>query len=213
MPKKVLPTAGEGKYLGQELIKLGFRQVTRNDWKFVRETEDLKVPRKRTGYEIGYVYFANGYLVYVWTTFDAETFEAFESDAGWVLVVGEGNKRLYSSPRLHRTKYFISRILSYAWICKWKIDHRPLCPECKKAMVLARGKHLKQRYWKCAYRKGHVNHKNVNISWDSNLPKKAQKFLDERRKKRSKYRKKRRKEGKSTDQAMLRRKTYEKRKR
>src|SRR5690606_30622255 len=109
MPKKVLPTISQGNYLGKELMRLGFRPISLKDWKFARDAQGLKVPRKREGYERGYLYYANGYRVYVWTTFDVHTGCAFDSDAGWVLIVGEDNKRLYSSPRLHRTKYFISR--------------------------------------------------------------------------------------------------------
>lgn len=210
MPRQVLPTAAQGRYLDVELRKLGFRLVTRKDWKFTRDTEGLKVPRKREGYEVGYVYYANGYRVYVWTTLDAQTSKVFAQDAGWVLVVGEGNKRLYSSPRLHRTKHFISRILSYAWICKWKIDHRPVCSECKEPMRLVRGKHLKQRFWKCSNRTKHEFGESTSISWDMELPPRAQKFLDTKRKQRASYRTKRRAEGKSTDQAMLRRKRWEK---
>ena len=211
MPRQVLPTVEQGRYLGNELRKLGFRRISKKEWNFTRDTTELKVPRKRTGYEIGYLYYANGYRVYVWTTLDADTEKAFDSDAGWVLIVGKNNKRLYSSPRLHRTKYFISRILSYAWICKWKIDHRPVCSECNNPMKLVRGKHLKQRFWKCNNRKHHSHKKAFTVSWDMELPPKAQKFLDEKRKKRARYRKKRRKEGKSTDQQMLKRKKWQKR--
>lgn len=209
MPQQVLPTMAEGIYLGDELRKMGFRRITRKDWKFARDSQELKVPRTREGYEIGYVYYANEYKVYVWTTLDAATKLPFQQDSGYVLIVGEDNKRLYSSPRLHRTKHFISRILSYAWIAKWKIDNRPLCSECSEPMKIVRGKHLKQRFWKCENRRDHDLHESVSVGWDYKVPEKAQKFLDSKRRKRAKYRKARRKAGKSTDTQMLKRKTWE----
>ena len=68
MPKKVLPNPVDYAWFLTQLTNRGFRPVSvaefRNDFKRLK----LKAPRPRPGREDGFLFFANGLTVRVWTT-------------------------------------------------------------------------------------------------------------------------------------------------
>jgi hypothetical protein len=115
-------------------------------------------------------------------------------DLGWTLI-SEGDTGCYFAKPFRRTKNYVKNILSYAWICKFKIENRPLCPTCHRFMKIARGKALRSRYWRCDNPSMHKEH--VHIDWDFGLGPKAKSFLAGRRKETCRYNKKRAAEGKA----------------
>ena len=207
MPKKILPTEQGIKYFDCEMRKMSYRVLNRLEFRkdFVRL--GLIAPRRKPGREIGYRFFSNGLEAIVWTTFLVGQNKPREEDLGWALI-REGDKVLYFSHPIRRTKGFIRKLLSYAWLVRHRVEHRPLCPECKDYMKVARGKGLKSRYWICMKKSKHKDGKPVFLDWDWELGPRAIKFLKKERKARRKYHQQRKKEGKSTDQAMLKRKKW-----
>ncbi len=212
MPKRAVLTVNDFLTIKNELERLGFREVGiyefRNDFKRL----GLQSPRKVSGREVGFKFEANHLIVKVWTSFEKKTGEFRKKDAGWVLIC-QGDDARYFSGKLHRTKNFVARILSFAWISKWKVEHRPLCPVCHAFMEITTGsKNPKSKYWSCEKILSHPNGKKSRLDWDHGITRekmpKAYLFLMKKRKKAAKYRAKLRKEGKPTDQAMFKRKKW-----
>ncbi len=208
MPVKVLPDVSDLERLSYELQHLGFRLVTDVEFRknFVRL--GLKAPRPRHGREVGFEFAANGLVVWVWTTWLARECQAREVDEGWVLIA-DGDEAVYFSHPLHRTKNFTQNLLRQAWLARWRVLHRPLCPKCKNFMDIVRGRGLKARYWRCDRRKAHTDQKPVSLDWDHGLPKKAKKFVEASRKRRERYEKERKAEGKTLHTALLKRRSWE----
>lgn len=207
MPRQILPSRADFQRISKELKKLGFREISS---KKVREQIvwlGLKAPRRRLGRETGFVYHNNGLWVYVWTTWLLREGRARREDTGWVLI-STINKALYFSRPTHRTKNFVVHLLSRAWIAKWRIDHRPSCPECGKWMNIARGRGTGARYWSCKRVADHEDGKAVHQPWDKNLPPKAKKYVRRLRKEKSRSRERRREEGRPVGVAPLRRRSW-----
>jgi transposase-like protein len=199
-------------YIEDTLVfQWGFEKISPKE--IQKEIENLKSPRSTKGREVGFRYTVNGLEVVVWTTWLLKENKARESDSGWVIIRDAIRKNiLYSSHPLHRTKNFAKNLLSQAWIAQWRIQHRPHCPECGKFMVIARGKGMKSRYWKCSNYRDHKTGKSVCRDWDFNLSPKAKAYLRRLRKKRRKYRDKRKKELKPNYVALKKRKKWEQKK-
>ena len=187
--------------------QMGFRQITRLEIKSDFERKGLVSLKPKKGREIGFIFSANGLDVRIWTTFLVDDLTPRPSDFGWVLITN-GDKAEYYAHPFRRTKNFFTNILRYAWICRWKILHRPLCPKCHGYMDITRTKHLKARYWSCK-NKAHAGEK-FREDWDCSLTvgSKTQKFLDKQRKIRHKYNAKRRKAGKEINVAMRKRRMW-----
>ena len=207
MPEQYLPNIREFLAFENELIHRGFRRISGPEFSSQFRRLGLKAPRPREGRELGYLFYANQYTVFVWTTWLLEKKVAREEDAGWVLIA-EKDKVLYFSRPIHRTKNFIQNILMQARIACWKVRRRPLCPECHNFMDIVRGRALKQRFWKCNRKKLHAGGKNRFRSWDYGLPEEAVKYLGSIRKKREKRYAVLRAAGKEPHQAMLKRKRW-----
>jgi len=209
VPIKVLPTKDDFLKFKHKIEELGFRQKSTVEFKKDFSRLGLEAPRKRKGREVGFLYFANGLKVIVWTTFLKYEREARDKDEGWILIV-EGDTALYFSHPIRRTEDFLMRLLRHAWIAKRRVEQRPLCPQCKKFMMIVRGKGLGSRYWRCTNRKAHGTRGYIHASWDIEMPKKAAKFIARERKNRKRYRNKRTKEGKTWGQARFIRKPWKK---
>lgn len=210
MPKQYLPNPEDFAEFEEELKIRGFRRLSSVE--FYSEFQRLKLtaPRPRIGRELAFIFYANQYIVLVWTTWLLKEQAAREEDAGWVLIT-EGDDVLYFSHPLNRTKNFLHNLLMWTRIACWKVRHRLLCPECKNFMNIIRGRALKQRFWKCGRKELHPSGKNRFRSWDYGLPEEAIRFIKPIRKKRVKRYKALRAAGKKPHQAMLNRKRWGKR--
>lgn len=211
MPEKLLPGSKDFLDFEGELVKRGFRRISRPEFSLQFRRLELKAPRPRSGRELGYLFHANEYTVFVWTTWLEAEQVAREVDAGWVLISG-GDNVLYFSHPVHRTKNFLQNLLMQARIACWKVRHRPLCPECNHFMDIVRGRALKQRFWRCGRKELHTNGRDKSRSWDYSLPEEAFKYILPVRKRREKRYSALRAEGKEPHQAMLERKRWGKRK-
>lgn len=205
MPAKVLPGVLDFAWLTSELERLGFRPLTGVEFQkdFLRLA--LKAPRPRPGREAGFVFTANGLTVKVWTTWLIREGEAREVDAGWVLIT-DGDRVCYFSRPLHRTKNFVLNLFAQAWIQRWRVLHRPLCPQCRQFMDIVSGRGLKARYWRCSRR--HPDQQAVSLDWDHSLPKRARQYVETLRRERRRYEKNRKTEGKPLHLALIRRKAW-----
>ncbi len=121
--------------------------------------------------------------------------ESRGTDAGWILIA-EGDKARYFAKPFNRTKGFILKFLRYAWVTKWKVDNRPLCPECQAYMHITKKASTRQYYFICRHKISHKNGEPVFQPWDVGLPLKALKFVSIRREYTERYNKKIKDEGK-----------------
>ncbi len=207
MPKQYLPESEEFVEFEGELKLRGFRRISGHEFATQFLRLGLKAPRPRRGRELGYVFHANHYTVFVWTTWLQRERVARDEDAGWVLISDKDNVLYFSRP-IHRTKNFLANLLMQARIACWRVRHRPLCPECHNFMHIVRGKALKQRFWQCDLKELHKDKKNRVKSWDHGLPTDALEYLKPIRKKRVKRYATLRAKGKEPHQAMLARKLW-----
>lgn len=202
MPKQVLPSRAEFDSFDMKMKHLGFRQITRDEVRTDQTRLGLKNPRNRLGREIGFVLAASGYQVVVWTTFLHDEKVARKSDAGHVMIKG-GDTVLYHFHPTHRTKNFLSNMLTKANIAKERVLCRPLCPKCKAYMDIRRGRGLKARYYHCS--RGHTK---VNVSWDYGLHPRVLKEIEKLRRRRERYRRQLARSGKKPGAALLKRKRW-----
>lgn len=210
VPKQVLPDAIGFAWLSRRFVRLGFRPTSRLELGKCFERLGLVAPRHRRGREVGFTFHANGLTVVAWTTWLRQEEMAREEDSGWV-VIRDGDEAVYFSHDIRRTKNFLSRLLIQARLAQLRVLNRPICPECHKFMDITNGMALKSRYWRCALRENHENHKVTRRSWDFGLPPKAIKFVQAERRRRSKEKEKRLREGKGPIiPALLRRKSWKK---
>ena len=207
MPKKVLPKSSDFAYISHELEKLDFKQISVNEFCETFKRLNLKAPRPRQGRETGFVFTRHGLRVVVWTTWIKSQGKARDTDAAWI-VIAKGDKALYFSHPIHRTKNFCVNLLKQTWIARHRVLHRPHCSECGRFMEIASGKGVKSRYWCCFNKSGHKSNNLVYLEWDYNLPEKAQKYVNGLRKKRAKHRNEVRKQNKPLNQAMIKRRLW-----
>ncbi len=188
MPKLVLPDAEDFAYLERELIALGFKGISKQEFRADFERFNLVAPRPRLGREAGFKFSAHGLTVRVWTTWLREAEVARDEDAGWVLIEDGGRARYFGRP-IHRTKSFVTTMLRQAWIAKWRVVNRPICPECRNFMDITFGKGLKSRYWACDKLALHACGEPHRRDWDAGLPAKALAYVKGLRKMRARARK------------------------
>lgn len=205
MPAKVLPNTEAFTWLSHNLVRRGFRIISRREFKNDFRRLGLIAPSPREGREIGFIFSANGLDVVVWTTFLDEEERARDKDAGWVLI-RDGDRARYFARPLNRTKNFVAKLLKAACIARQRALHRPLCPTCKQRMRIAYGDAWKSRYWEC--KRPLLHRSPVFLPWDHDLPKEVLDSVLETRKKREPYRNKLRKEGKRPGAAQRKRKRW-----
>lgn len=144
---------------------------------------DMSPPRTITGREASYRYTNSGYTAKLHTTYLEKESKWRDSgtDSGWVLIV-EGDTALYFARPFKRTANFITNLLSYAWVTKWKVDNRHICPVCQSYMDIHRKPETRQYFWICRKSAFHpISQKPEFLDWDYGLPKKAQEFVNIRR--------------------------------
>lgn len=196
-------------FLNNEILGMGYSKITKTDFKKTFSRLNLTAPRKLEGKETSYRYTNNGYTVILHTTYleSQKKWRDKGKDIGWNLII-EGDEEKYFARPFQRTKNFIVKFLRYAWISKWKVDHRHLCRECSAYMDIYRKKGTRQYFWTCWNKEKHSTIKPIYLSWDYNLPPKAMEFVDIRRKNTRKYIKKIKKEGKTVIPSAIRRKKW-----
>ncbi|MDD3663121.1 MAG: hypothetical protein PHT84_04615 [Candidatus Pacebacteria bacterium] len=196
-------------FLDRMLLGLGYHKMTRSDQKKSFQRLGLISPRELTGREVTYFYNNHGYTVILHTTFlqKEKRWRDLGEDSGWNLIK-EGDKVLYFAKPFQRKKGFIIKFLRYAWISKWKVDNRPLCPSCNAYMNISRKKGSRQYFWMCFNYEKHSDLRPFFLSWDYLLPKKASSFLKIRRSYTARYKKKNKKLGVKRTPAPLLRKSW-----
>lgn len=207
MPEKVLPAEHEFAVFDRELLRRGFRRVSRSEFRKDFRRLSLIAPRPRRGREAGFRYDANNLTVVVWTTWLQTEGVAREEDAGWILIKEHDRVRYFSYP-LHRTARFLERLLVEAKIARCRVKNRPLCPECKGFMGISRTDVPRARFWACRCIKFHASGAPHYRDFDFALPPEAKAYLARKRKRAARYRKKRRETGKPMFEAMRTRKPW-----
>lgn len=176
---------------------------------------EIKAPpnRKLEGTEQGWSYSNRDYTVIVWPTWLEKEgkFRDTGTDVGWVIAVPSGSDELVycARPILRSSSNFVLKLCRYAWVTKHKIDHIPLCRECRAKMFIFRKKGTRQYMFICRNCDRHENNVPVFESWDYALKDKAKEFLAIRRKATQKYNKKNEKEGKNPVPKAFTRKRWE----
>jgi len=208
LPTRYEPTAQEFAKFVHELVDVRFfAPISRSDFWQDKARLGLKPPRrKREGPTRGYEYHFRGLRVRVWTTWLIRENRVSDTGSGWVLIL-DGDRIVYSSHPLHRTKNFLNRLLMRAKIARARVRNRPICPihKCWMVMCHRRGV-MKSLYWGCP--RIHPSGKMVWASIDDGLPKEAMRFLRPSRKKSEKYRRVVRRQGKDPFTALKRRRAW-----
>lgn len=82
MPEQHLPDAEKFLDFEKELALRGFRRISGPEFSSQFKRLGLKAPRPREGKELGYLFYANEYTVFVWTTWLEMLQVARKEDAG-----------------------------------------------------------------------------------------------------------------------------------
>ncbi len=198
--KELVLTEDDFLFIERMLLDMGYREFTTGDSKKEFLRLNLSPPRPIVGREVSFSYKArekgNNYTVILHTTYlkASKKWRDKETDAGWNLIT-EGDKAKYFAKPFSRTKGFILKFLRYAWVSRWKVEHRPLCPECQALMHIAKKDDKRQYYWICRNNIRHTEDKPVFLPWDFGLPLKATAFVKVRRAYTARYKKKVKKSG------------------
>lgn len=189
-------TVDDFVHFNDKMREIGFLSVEISDQKKLFYRLGLIPPREITGREKTYAYHNHGYTVIVHTTYleKEKKWRDTGTDSGWVLI-REGDEAVYFARPFKRSKGFILKLLRYAWITKWKVDHRPLCSECKGYMSIHRKKGTRQYFWICNKNEYHKELNAIFLPWDYMLPKKASDFVAIRREITEKYKEDNKKKG------------------
>lgn len=209
MPKKVFPGIFDFSAFESAMTECSFRRISGIEFKSDFKRLGLEAPKPRPGREVGFVFHANSLTVRVWTTWLSAERSIRDADSGWVLIV-EGDEAVYFSHPVHRTKNFFLNLFRQAWIARWRVLHRPLCPECNQYMGIVRGRALKSRYWRCDIIGLHNDGKPKTLDWDYDLPPIAKKIVEKLRKKRQRTLHSEEKKGNTRRPAILYRRPWRK---
>ncbi|MEK7106840.1 MAG: hypothetical protein AAB899_01465 [Patescibacteria group bacterium] len=199
-------TAEDFAAFKRAMIKHGFREISRVEVGRDFQRLGLIAPSPREGREVGFSFSSDGLQVVTWTTFLAWEGRPRKKseDCGWVLIL-RGDKRVYVR-EVRRTSDFLYNLLWHSCIAKWRVENRPLCPECNGHMRIAFGGGLKARFWICVRPASHA--KPVSRPWDYKLPQEALDFLRPIRKLHVRYLVELKKQGKKPGGALRRRKGW-----
>ncbi len=186
--KKFGLTTEDFEFLDDKMKSMDFRKTSILGQKKLFRRLGLVPPREIKGRETTYLYHNNGYTVVVHTTYleREKKWRGAGEDAGWVLIKNR-DRAVYFARPFQRKKGFLLKLLRYAWITKWKIDHRPLCPTCSAYMNVKRKSGSRQYFWMCDRKEKHESDGFVFLPWDYMLPKKATEFVTIRRAYTEKY--------------------------
>ena len=183
--------------------KMQFRTIFGFETKQTLTRLGAIAPKKVTGSETGFSFEANNYKVVVWSSFVESENDWRKKDVARVLIV-ENDDIKYCSRDIRQTRFLPIRLARTAWIARWKVLHRPCCPECGGYMNIVNRK-FRRYWWECLKKEAHSSGKKVTLPWDHGLPPKALAYVEKMRKPGDKYRRKRKKEGKPTQVVQKRR--------
>jgi len=196
------------------LLSMGYREFTIGDSRKEFLRLNLSPPRRIVGREVSFGYKprekGNNYNVVLHTTYvrALKKWRDKDTDAAWNLIADSDKAKYFAKP-FSRTKGFILKFLRYAWVSRWKVEHRPLCPECQNLMHIAKKEDKRQYYWICRNDIRHTENKHVFLPWDFGLPLKATAFVKVRRAYTARYKKKVKKSGKNVTPAQKIRKPWD----
>ena len=211
--EKFVLTKDDFLFLEKTLLDMGYLEETTTYSKRLFDRLNLVPPRTITGRESTYIYKSreqgNNYRVIIHTTYlkASNKWRDTSNDAAWCLIA-EGDQAKYFARPFLRTKGLVLKLIRYAWVTKWKVDHRPLCPQCQDFMDIVKRVEPRGYYWICRNNVRHDENKPVFSPWDFGLPFKASKFVDIRREYTKKYNDKNKKEGKTPTPARKIRKSW-----
>ena len=181
MPRRIELTVSDFKFLEREMLAMGYRLKSHRQLKIDFKRLDLSAPRKKKGREATFLYGNNFLQAVAHTTFDLDNQEWREEDLGWHLIKEKDRIKYFSKP-LRRTKNFISNFLMRARVNRWRIDNRPICPECKRFMEIKtrwtynheefRWESTGQYFWGCLQKDNHQDNRLISVGWDDIGPKK-----------------------------------------
>ncbi len=206
MPKKALPTPEDFRQIENYLLRHGFESPPPEH--LLKERGYRLVPPRRVdGRETPFVFKKNGLEAWIWTSWLRNENRARENDPAWAIIVQNDTLR-YAREPIKRTAKFKERLMNWAWIIWQRVSGRPICKECGLFMDIAYGRGIGARFWKCGNIHRHTSGKVISLDWDFNMPPKAKKLLEARRRAKEKYRKERRAQGKDPFAARRKRKKW-----
>ncbi len=221
-PQKDLTTTLSDKQkftlLSNRLIFHGFREILRKEKVQHQKAISLVVPKGRLPRpgQVGFMWVhSNGMRVFCWPTYDrrAEEFIKKGRASSWVLILDRNGEARHKSRQIRRVGKFCKRILWECLINKIRVASSPYCPSCGAPMKLNwRRKYIRGRYWICSRAGIHRQKKEKPPTFPFNhgIEGKLLVYLNKRNKPRTKYAKKRRKEGKDPQHQMKTRKKWQK---
>lgn len=195
MPKAYDFTENDFLNFKKKILAEGFRQIEPYEFYTELRIADVEKHTPTLGREEGFIFYALGLEVRVWTSFVIAKGGVRKPDSGWVVIREHGEAK-YFAPQMYRTKNFFKRLFRWAVICSEHIKARPICQEHTRYMSIAHGKQY-QYYWKCGGGKHQENGGTfLFVRWDIGLSEESLKFVKKKRETRRKYNLKRKREGK-----------------
>lgn len=195
MPERVRITPETFERIKKWIIDHGGRILGDKEKKKTYESIGLVPPeRKVRNYgEVGGIFFINGLIIFVWTSFVMKTMEDNWQDHGWVLIISRDQKKFFAQPK-NRTANFEQNLIRELEIALARAHARPNCSICKRRMSIYK-KYNKNKeggvvsistMWACFNKEKHA--RPTFEDWDTGLSEKQKKFVNSRRKFRKKKR-------------------------
>jgi hypothetical protein len=198
-------------FLHSILISLGYRKLLKSEWDSIYERLRPESDKKTKGKEVTYVYTNSiTMLTVVLHTTYVEAWGEWRGngeDIAWNLITEGDIAKYFAKPFKRPTDEkdvdkFIKDYLRYAWVSKWKVDHRPLCPCCSAYMIIYRKSNTRQYMWACFKNEAHPENDHGErepqfLGWDHSLGPKAKDFVEIRREITKKYKERCKREGRN----------------
>lgn len=202
--------------LVDKLSKHGFRVVERGEMAGYHKAIKLIPPndRKPRPGQVALLYVhISGMKVLCWPTFSRSINSFIEKgkSSAWVLIVNKDGEARHISRMIRRTGTFVDRLLKESLINKTRVESSAFCPKCNAPMKLEwNRKFLRGRYWICTRAKEHLEKKEPvpRFGMNDGLSGKLLALVKKRTKKRDKYARKRKAEGKDPKHQMKTRKKW-----
>ncbi|MDB4983876.1 MAG: hypothetical protein JWM20_55 [Patescibacteria group bacterium] len=192
----------------QTLEEWGFESYSKYHFQKTFRRLGIIPPRMLVGREEGFIFRGERYNAMVWVSW-VESLGRFRTkedggDCGWVLIREGDRKKYFSKPIYRVPSSFVEEILSKAWIARYRVLFPPHCKCCDAVMDIhekyKNGEPTGQMMWACFKEEFHPDQRPRFTGWDKigpegTLPKKAQAYVDERRKRVANYKKRNEKLG------------------
>jgi hypothetical protein len=156
--KKIELTVGDFLFADKILKSLGYHETSEVDSK--------------------YEYTNNGYTIRVQISFlkKEQKWEDNGRSMARIMIFERGVEKYCTKP-LQGLSDFVWTLLRYAWVTRWKVNHRHHCPECRAFMNIQKKENTRQYMYICDKNEDHSTGEAVFYSWDHGLPLKAKEFL------------------------------------